>query len=78
MTRRLSGGAPAALALVLATTACGLFDDGGEGLRSADRSSAIETQFTKIGPQGFIDLSLDLDNSSDRPVVMSGRLAAVD
>jgi hypothetical protein len=78
VSRRTGGAVHGALALVLAATGCGLLDDPEDGGRSAERSRDIETRFTKIAPQGFIDLSLDLTNPTDRPLVVSGRLVALD
>jgi hypothetical protein len=75
---RLAGSALAGMALVLSTTGCALLDDEPKGAGSADSSTVIGTRFTKIAPQGFIDLSLDLTNPGEKPVALGGRLVAVD
>lgn len=41
-------------------------------------ASQIETEFTRIAPQGYIDLSFKVGNPFDVPIILTGRLVARD
>ncbi len=46
--------------------------------KSAPDPADFGTTFTRIAPNGYVDLSLDFKNPTDHPVTLSGRLIARD
>lgn len=60
-------------------TACSLPSDGeGDGSGAGNDVEQYATTFDRIGPQGYIDMSLDFANPTDQPVILKGRLVARD
>lgn len=61
----------AAAALVLPLAGCGLLSDPpGEKDATMTDASSIDTTFTRIGQSGYIDLSLELTNDTDQPLLI--------
>lgn len=60
----------AAACLLVALSGCG----GG----AAQGRTGFDTDFTRIAPTGYVDMSLDFSNPTKRPVTLQGRLVARD
>ncbi len=60
----------AAACLLVALSAC----SGG----AAQGRTGFDTDFTRIAPTGYVDMSLDFSNPTKRPVTLQGRLVARD
>ena len=63
---------------LLVASGCDALDLSGSEDEPDDATPVFATTFTRIAPQGYIDLSLEVSNPTDRPVTLTGRLVARD